>query len=155
VIRPATTADLPSLLALIADYQRFYAGSARDDDHNERFFARFLAPSDVGMLLVAGTGDELAGYACLYWTFSSVSATDVVLLNDLYVRPGLRGAGVGEALVAATVVVAGERGASHVRWFTMLDNRRAQRLYERLGAERSAWFEYEIAVQADSDFSAQ
>ncbi|MEA2127670.1 MAG: hypothetical protein QOJ85_561 [Solirubrobacteraceae bacterium] len=155
MIRPATIDDLPAVLALVADYQRFYAGSARDDDHNERFFARFLAPSDVGMLLVASAGDELAGYACLYWTFSSVTATDVVLLNDLYVRPEIRGAGVGEALVAAIVVVAGERGASHVRWFTALDNRRAQRLYERLGAERSAWFEYEIALQDESDFSAQ
>jgi ribosomal protein S18 acetylase RimI-like enzyme len=156
VIRPATRDDLGALLALIADYQRFYAGSARDDDHNERFFARFLAPSDVGMLLVASAGDDLAGYACLYWTFSSVTATDVVLLNDLYVRPEIRGAGVGEALVAAAVVVAGERGASHVRWSTMVDNRRAQRLYERLGAERSAWFKYEIALQEDaSDFPAQ
>jgi GNAT superfamily N-acetyltransferase len=148
VIRPATCDDLRALLALIADYQRFYAGSARADDHNERFFARFIAPSDVGMLLVAsGGGDgEPAGYACLYWTFSSVSATDVVLLNDLYVRPEQRGAGVGETLIAATVEVARGRGASHVRWWTALDNRRAQRLYERVGAERSAWFEYEIAV---------
>jgi GNAT superfamily N-acetyltransferase len=98
------------------------------------------------MLLVASAGDELAGYACLYWTFSSVSATDVVLLNDLYVRLEHRGADVGEALVAAAVAVARDRGASHVRWLTALDNRRAQRLYERLGTERSAWFEYEIAL---------
>ena len=147
MIRPAAPGDLRGLLALIADYQRFYAGRARDDDHNERFFGRFVAPSDLGMLLVAiGDGDEPAGYACLYWTFSSVSATDVVLLNDLYVRPEHRGTGVGEALVAATVEVARERDASHVRWFTALDNRPAQRLYERVGAERSAWFEYEIAV---------
>jgi GNAT superfamily N-acetyltransferase len=87
-----------------------------------------------------------AGYACLYWTFSSVSATDVVLVNDLYVRPQHRGNGVGEALIGAAVDVARERGASHVRWFTALDNRRAQRLYERVAAQRSAWFEYEIAV---------
>jgi GNAT superfamily N-acetyltransferase len=146
-VRPATADDLPALLDLIADYQRSYGATAPDDDHNARFFSRFLAPSDAGLLLVAPDGDGApAGYATLFWTFSSVSATDVVLLNDLYVRPEARGTGVGEALVAAAVGVAGERGASHVRWFTTLDNRRAQRLYERLGTERSAWFEYEIAL---------
>jgi GNAT superfamily N-acetyltransferase len=148
-VRPATAADLGALLALIADYQRFYAASACDDARNAAFFGRFVAPSDAGMIIGAFDEDAAqppAGYACLYWTFSSVSATDVVLLNDLYVRPQHRGSGVGEALVGAAVAVARERGASHVRWFTELDNRRAQRLYERVAAQRSAWFEYEIAV---------
>jgi GNAT superfamily N-acetyltransferase len=146
-VRPATAADLGALLALIADYQRFYAGSARDDAHNAAFFRRFVAPGDAGMILAAFDEDGAqppAGYACLYWTFSSVSATDVVLLNDLYVRPQRRGSGVGEALVGAAVDIARERGASHLRWFTALDNRPAQRLYERIAAQRSAWFEYEI-----------
>lgn len=150
-VRPATAADLDALLALIADYQRFYAGRARDDAHNAAFFGRFVAPSERGMLIGAFEqgGDAAAppaGYTCLYWTFSSVSATDVVLLNDLYVRPERRGSGVGEALIAAAAAVAGERGASHLRWFTALDNRRAQRLYERVGAERSSWLEYEIPI---------
>ena len=152
-VRPVTAAELDALLALIADYQRFYAGTSRDDAHNAAFFGRFIAPSERGMLIAAHAEDAPdgaapAGYACLYWTYSSVSATDVVLMNDLYVRPEHRGAGVGEALVAATVEIARERGAAHVRWFTALDNRRAQRLYERVGAERSSWFEYEIAVGA-------
>ena len=147
-VRAVTAADMPALLAPIADYQRFYAGSARDDAHNAAFFGRFVAPSELGMLIGAfdGDGGAPAGYACLYWTFSSVSATDVVLLNDLYVRPESRGRGVGETLVVAALDVARERGASHLRWFTALDNRQAQRLYERVGAGRSAWFEYEIAT---------
>ena len=145
-IRAVTAADMPALLALIADYQRFYAGTARDDAHNDAFFGRFVAPSERGMLIAAFDAERPAGYACLYWTFSSVSATDVVLLNDLYVAPEWRGGGVGEALVAAALDIARERGASHLRWFTALDNRRAQRLYERLGAERSSWFQYEIAA---------
>jgi GNAT superfamily N-acetyltransferase len=151
--RPATRADLDELLALIADYQRFYAGSARDDAHNAAFFGAFVVPSERGMLLAAydedaDTDAPPAGYACLYWTYSSVSATDVVLMNDLYVRPERRGAGVGEALVDAAADVARERGASHLRWQTDLANRRAQRLYERVGAERLAIFEYEIATAA-------
>ncbi len=152
-VRPVTAAELDALLALIADYQRFYAGTARDDAHNAAFFGRFVAPSERGMLIAAYADDAPdgaapAGYACLYWTYSSVSAIDVVLMNDLYVRPEYRGAGVGEALVAATVHIARERGAARVRWFTALDNRHAQHLYERVGAERSSWFEYEIAVGA-------
>ena len=152
-VRPATRADLGALLPLIADYQRFYAGSAPSDAHNERFFAGFIEPSDDGLILVASApADPVpAGYACLYWTFSSVSATEVVLLNDLYVAPERRGAGVGEALVAAAVAVGRERGAACVRWMTALDNRQAQRLYERVGAERSSWFEYEIALSDRSD----
>ncbi len=149
-VRPATAAELGLLLPLIADYQRFYAGSAREEGHNAAFFGRFVAPSDAGLLIGAFEEDEggglPAGYTCLYWTFSSVSATEIVLLNDLYVRPERRGGGVAQALVAAAVDVARERGASHVRWFTALDNRRAQRLYERLGTQRTAWFEYEIPI---------
>ena len=147
-VRPVTHDDLPALLALIADYQRFYGNESPDDAHNAAFFGGFVAPSERGMLIAAyGDDGAPAGYTCLYWTYSSVSATDVVLLNDLYVAPAHRGARVGEALIAAARDVAVERGCSHLRWATTLDNRRAQRLYERVGAERVAHFEYEIDLR--------
>ncbi|MDX6707736.1 MAG: hypothetical protein QOI48_3582 [Solirubrobacteraceae bacterium] len=148
-VRPVAAGELPALLALIAAYQRFYEVAEPDDERNAAFFARFVAPSEAGMLLGA-FGDERSpvpqGFACLYWTFSSVSATAVVLLNDLYVRPECRGRGVGEALIAAATAVARDRGAAYVRWYTAPDNSQAQRLYERVGAQRSAWFEYELEV---------
>jgi GNAT superfamily N-acetyltransferase len=147
-IRRVNHADLPALLALIADYQRFYGNPSPDDAHNAAFFGDFVAPSPRGMLIAAYDDDgSPAGYTCLYWTFSSISASHVVLLNDLYVLPAARGAGVGEALIAAAREVARERGCSHLRWCTELHNRRAQRLYERVGAERSALFEYEIDLR--------
>jgi GNAT superfamily N-acetyltransferase len=144
-LRAVTRGELAALLPLIADYQRFYANPAPDDDHNAMFFGRFVAPSEAGMLIGAFDDDgTLAGYGCLYWTFSSVWATEVVLLNDLYVRPQRRGDGVGQALIETAADIARGRNASHLRWETALDNRRAQRLYERVGAQRSAWLEYEI-----------
>jgi GNAT superfamily N-acetyltransferase len=146
--RPIAHAELPALLELIADYQRFYANASPDDDHNAAFFGGFIAPSERGMLIGAFDDDDtLAGYACLYWTYSSVSATPVVLMNDLYVRASRRGGGVGEALIAAARDVAGDRGCSHLRWQTELHNRRAQRLYERVDAERVVLFEYEIDLR--------
>jgi len=148
-VHPVTPDGLPALLALIADYQRHYGNTAPDDDHNAAFFGHFVAPSERGMLIGAYDDDDEgpAGYTCLYWTFSSVSASEVVLLNDLYVLPSRRSAGVGEALISAAREVARERGASHLRWCTELHNRRAQRLYERVGADRSALFEYEVDLR--------
>ena len=67
-----------------------------------------------------------------------------MLLNDLFVAEDVRGGGVGRALIDAALDVARERGSSSLSWQTALDNRTAQRLYERTGAERSAWFEYEL-----------
>lgn len=69
-------------------------------------------------------------------------------MNDLFVREEFRGKDVGHALIEAAADVARRRGAHHLEWQTALDNRRAQRLYERMGAERFVWFEYEIATGA-------
>jgi GNAT superfamily N-acetyltransferase len=86
------------------------------------------------------------GYACLYFSASSVDAMDIVIMNDLYVVDDARGAGVGRRLIEATTAVARSRHLTCVRWMTAIDNRRAQRLYEQMGAQRSAWFEYEVVV---------
>jgi len=129
---------------MIAAYQRFYEVPDPDDERNRTFFRRFLAPSDDGLLLAARVNGELAGYACLYWTFSSLSAEEVVLMNDLYVAEEHRGSGVGRALIDAAAAVARDRGAGHLEWATAPDNERAQRLYDATGAERSVWVTYEL-----------
>ena len=145
-VRPLRSGDLDAVLPLIGDYQRFYGVAEPDALRNREFFARFVAPSDRGELLGAFAGEQLAGYACLYWTFSSTRAEDVVLLNDLFVTASRRGHGVGLALIEAARAITRERGAARLTWRTALENRRAQRLYERTGAGRSAWFEYELDV---------
>jgi GNAT superfamily N-acetyltransferase len=132
------------LLPLIAAYQRFYEVEEIDEERNRAFFARFIAPSDDGMLLGAWRGDELAGYACLFWTFTSLVPAETVLMNDLFVDPTARGKGVGRALIEASAAVVRERGAHHLEWMTAPDNEAARRLYDSTGAEQSSWVEYEL-----------
>jgi len=145
-IRPAAHNDLDQLLPFMAEYQRHYGNQQPDTERNRRFFSRFLEPSDAGLLLGAWVAEEAAGFACLYWTFTSVNAGETVLLNDLFVETGKRSAGVGRALIDAAKEVARERGALALKWQTELSNRRAQRLYEQMGAERSELFEYEVGL---------
>jgi GNAT superfamily N-acetyltransferase len=145
-IAPVTESELEALLPLIASYQEFYEAEDVDTERNRSFFRRFLAPSEVGMLIGAWRDDELRGYACLYWHFSSTRAVETVLMNDLFVVPSARGEGVGRALIEASVAFARERGAASLEWSTAPDNDRAQSLYDTTGAERSAWLSYQLRV---------
>jgi GNAT superfamily N-acetyltransferase len=145
-IAPVSTAEFEALLPLIAAYQRFYEVEQIDAERNRSFFRRFLAPSEDGVLLGARDGGKLVGYACLYWHFSSLSAAESVLMNDLFVSEAVRGRGVGRALIEASAAVARERGAAHLEWATAPDNLAAQRLYDSTGAERSEWVEYELGL---------
>jgi GNAT superfamily N-acetyltransferase len=145
-IEPVSKAQLEQLLPLIAAYQRFYEVEEIDDNRNRTFFARFIAPSDDGLLLGAWHDEDLLGYACLYWHFTSLVPAETVLMNDLFVAPDARGQGVGRGLIEASAAVAHERGAHHLEWATAPDNATAQRLYDTTGAERSTWIEYELKL---------
>jgi GNAT superfamily N-acetyltransferase len=144
-VEPVKDADYERVLPLIAGYQRFYR-TEPNEERNRVFFRRFLAPSDDGLLLAAWEDDEPIGFATLYWTFSSTHAAEAALMNDLFVADGHRGKGIGLALIEASVAAARDRGMRHLEWFTALDNERAQRLYDRIGAHRSGWWNYEIPI---------
>lgn len=145
-IEPIAAGQVDALLPLIAAYQRFYAIPGVDDERNRAFFARFLAPSEDGLLLGAWREGELAGYACLYWHFSSLIPAETVLMNDLYVKESHRGEGIGRALIEASAVVARERGAHQLEWVTSPDNETARRLYDSLPAESEPSIEYELPL---------
>jgi GNAT superfamily N-acetyltransferase len=145
-IEPISEPQLEALLPMIAAYQRFYEVEEIDGERNRAFFSRFIAPSDDGMLIGASGDGELAGYACLYWSFTSLIPAETVLMNDLYVDEGSRGHGVGRALIEASATIARERGAQRLEWATAASNETAQHLYDSTGAERSTWIEYELRL---------
>jgi GNAT superfamily N-acetyltransferase len=145
-IAPIAAGQMDALLPLIAAYQRFYEVEDVDDERNRAFFSAFLDPSDRGTMLGAWGDGELLGYACLYWSFTSLIPAETVLMNDLYVVPEARGQGIGRALIDASAAVARRRGAARLTWMTAQDNETAQRLYDATGAAGEASIEYELEL---------
>jgi GNAT superfamily N-acetyltransferase len=143
-VEPVSEAQFEALLPLISAYQRFYEVDDVSAERNRAFFSRFLAPSEDGMLLGAWRDGGLAGYACLYWHFSSLIPAETALMNDLYVVESRRGGGVGRALIEAAAEVARERGATQLEWVTGPDNTAARRLYDSLPTESEPSIEYEL-----------
>lgn len=146
-VRPIQPQELEEVLPLIAGYQTFYRAEP-DIERNRLFFSRFLQPSDEGLLLGAWVDGRLAGFATLYWFFSSTKAADSVLMNDLFVREDVRGSGIGRALIEGALDETRRRGAAHLEWFTAPDNLKGQRLYDSIpGASRSTWYAYEVEAE--------
>jgi GNAT superfamily N-acetyltransferase len=116
VVRAAGPGDVGLLLELfreLAEYERL--------EHELRATAELLtealfAGRPAAEALIAERGSQTAGYALFFPTFSSFLATEGVWLEDLFVRPPHRGAGVGRALLAAVAARARERGGQRLEW---------------------------------------
>jgi GNAT superfamily N-acetyltransferase len=148
VIAEVTEADLPELLPLMRGYCDFYEVDPSDADLLAMSRALIDDPEREGVQFIARDGDGRAtGFATIFWTWSTLSASRIGVMNDLFVDERSRGTGVAEALIAACAERCRERGATSLDWTTARDNHRAQRLYERVGARRDErWLDYSLEV---------
>jgi GNAT superfamily N-acetyltransferase len=142
--------DLPDLLPLMRAYCDFYDVAPEDDALLAMARALIADAEREGVQLVARAPDGSAvGFATVFWTWSTTRAARIGVMNDLFVAPHARGAAagrVGEALIAACAERGRAHGAVSLTWQTALDNARAQALYDRIGAERSQWLDYDLPV---------
>lgn len=111
-------------------YRRFY-GKPFDPDGARAFLASRIEAGESVIFLATLDGVP-AGFTQLYPLFSSTRMARMWLLNDLFVADGMRGQGVGEALLARARQHAEETGGCELMLETAVDNP-ARRLYERCG----------------------
>ena len=139
--------DLEALLPLMRGYCDFYAVAPPDDEllglsralMADRAAVR-LAPDELEPLVRA------VGFATLFWLWSTLSASRIGLMNDLFVSADARGGGLAERLIAACRERCADRGATALVWQTAKDNHRAQAVYDRVGGHRAEWLDYTLAV---------
>jgi GNAT superfamily N-acetyltransferase len=147
VIAIVGEADLHDLLPLMRAYCDFYEVSPSDDALLAMSRVLIADPEREGVQLIARDASGAAiGYATLFWTWGSLSAARIGVMYDLFVTDGARGQRIGEQLIAACVEQCRRHGASTLTWQTALDNTRAQRLYDRVGARRERWLDYHLPV---------
>jgi GNAT superfamily N-acetyltransferase len=148
VIATVTEADLPELLPLMRGYCDFY--EVNPSDQELLAFARELiaSPELDGVQLIARDDEGRAiGFATILWTWSTLSASRIAVMNDLFVSPDGRGSGAADALIGACAERARERGATSLEWQTARDNERARKVYDRVGGRMSdRWVDYDLSL---------
>jgi GNAT superfamily N-acetyltransferase len=127
--------EIDLVVPLFDLYRRFYRQPS-DLDAARRFLrARIQHRDSVIFLAITGTGaNEMgAGFALLYPSFNSVTATPIWILNDLYVLEGVRRRGVAQRLIDRGRELAEDTGATVISLSTGRENHPSRKLYERLG----------------------
>jgi GNAT superfamily N-acetyltransferase len=148
VIATVTEADLPELLPLMRGYCDFYEVDPSDDALLAMARELIADPHKEGVQLIARDDSGRAiGFATVFWTWSTLSASRIAVMNDIFVDPSARGGGIADALIAACAERAREHGATSLDWTTAHDNERAQKVYDRVGAQRDErWLDYSLAL---------
>jgi len=144
-ITVVTREDLGDLLPLMRGYCDFYEVNPSDEALLAMSQALIADQQREGVQFLArGMDGEPLGFATLFWTWSTAQAARLGVMNDLFVIPAARGLRVGERLIEACRERCREHGAESLAWQTALDNERAQRLYDRVGATKERWLDYSL-----------
>jgi GNAT superfamily N-acetyltransferase len=133
-IRPATPADIPAIHRLIVElaiYEREPdAVQASHADLHEALFGQ----RPVAECVLAELHGEAVGLALFFTNFSTWTGRPGLYLEDLFVMPAARGAGLGKALLVHLAQLAATRGCGRFEWSVLDWNQPAIDFYTALGA---------------------
>ena len=129
-IRPITLSDKTRWLELFREYVIFYKSKVSDDQF-ELTWQRIH--SDFNMYgLIAELDGQIVGIAHYIFRPSTWDVEDFCYLEDLFVDPKVRGAGVGRALINELEKIATAKGSKRLYWTTATDNEVARKLYDKV-----------------------
>jgi GNAT superfamily N-acetyltransferase len=129
--QPQDAAALAAMIRALAEYERlthFCVGT--EDDLRTALWG----PDPAAEVLIARLHEVPVGFALFFHTFSTFLARRGLWLEDLFVYPDHRGAGIGKALLRAVAALARDRGCGRFEWSVLDWNAPAIRFYESLGA---------------------
>lgn len=133
-IRPARPEDAGLILALIrelADYEKLLHEVEATE---ERLRATLFGDPPAAHCVLAFADGRPAGLAIYFFNYSTFLAKPGLYLEDLFVKPALRGSGIGKALLLHLARLANARGCGRMEWSVLDWNQPAIDFYRKLGA---------------------
>ncbi len=132
-IRDPIAADEAGWRRLWAGYLAFY-GEDLPEAVTAATWRRILDPTSTIFARLAERDGRLVGTTVNVLHEGTWSAAPICYLEDLFVAPEARGAGIGRALISDLIAVGKVRGWSRLYWHTKSGNSEARRLYDRFVA---------------------
>ena len=153
IIRPATRDDVPSLVALIGDLATYEHEPDAVKIDEQMLADALFADAPVVFANVADDAGTIAGMTIYFRNFSTWTGKLGIYLEDLYVCPGVRGHGVGRALMSALADEARAHGYARIDWSVLDWNETALSFYTSIEAKpMTGWTSYRLDGDALARF---
>jgi GNAT superfamily N-acetyltransferase len=148
-IRPAAEPDVPVILDLIrqlAIYERLEHEVVATE---ERVRKTLFGAKPSAEAILAEKEQECVGFALFFESYSTFLAQPGIYLEDLFVKPHMRGKGVGSALLQHLAAIAIERNCGRMEWGVLNWNEPSIQFYKNLGAiPMDEWTKYRLTGNA-------
>jgi GNAT superfamily N-acetyltransferase len=133
-IRAATVADVPVIVRLIHELAEYERAPEQVVATEPQLREVLFGANPAAEVLLALENEEPVGFAVYFFNFSTWLGRPGLYLEDLFVRPELRGRGYGRALLTRLAAIAHERGCGRMEWAVLDWNEPAIGFYKKLGA---------------------
>ncbi|MNC13737.1 aminoalkylphosphonic acid N-acetyltransferase [compost metagenome] len=146
LIRNAEPNDLSSLTELMYEYIVGFYQNPKPPVEKINNLIRTLFDQQKGVQFVAEQNGELVGFATLFFTFSTMKADKITVMNDLFVIEQFRGTEVESQLFLECQKYSQNHGYANMTWITSTDNKRAQSFFETMNAVKGKdWIHFSIS----------
>jgi GNAT superfamily N-acetyltransferase len=149
VIAPATPADAALVFSFVRELAE-YEKLLHEVEATEEGLAEALFGAAPRVFCdIARWNGEPAGFALWFYNYSTFRGRHGIYLEDLFVRPAFRGAGIGKALIRALAARCRDEGLARLEWWVLNWNAPSIAFYESLGAHpMDEWTVYRLSGDA-------
>jgi GNAT superfamily N-acetyltransferase len=133
-LRAAVPRDVPAIFGLVLELAEFEKLTHLVQATPPRLHEHLFGPRPAAEAVVAEIGTRVVGFALFFTNFSTFLGKPGLYLEDLYVQPAHRNAGIGQALLGHLAALARQRDCGRFEWSVLDWNVDAIRFYERMGA---------------------
>ncbi len=135
IIRPATIVDVPIILQLIRDLATYERAPNEVTATETQLIDVLFGKKPVAEVLLAFEDEMPIGFAVFFHNFSTWLGRPGLYLEDLFVKPEVRGKGYGRALLIHLAKIARDRGCGRMEWAVLDWNESAIQFYKKIGAQ--------------------
>ena len=134
-IRTADEKDVPVIFSLIKELAEYEKLSDQISTSEKQLRETLFGDERFVEVLIAEFDGMMVGYALFFKNFSTFLGKPGIYLEDLYVKPEMRGKGIGKALLDRIISTAKQRNYGRVEWSVLDWNEPAIDFYLKIGAK--------------------